>query len=139
MFFRAEDPEVLREWYADTLGVVDPPKGIWRQEEGLTVFAPFSKDTDYFGRRDQTFMLNFRVRDLAAMLSQLRAAGVEVVREEQEESAGWFAWIVDLRATAWSFGSPNPACSSSAPLHPVRPLLDSRRSSQYSSSGYLGE
>jgi glyoxylase I family protein len=54
MFFRAEDPEALRGWYADTLGVVDPPNGIWCQEEGLTVFAPFSKDTDYFGRRDQT-------------------------------------------------------------------------------------
>ncbi len=108
MFFRAEDPEALRGWYADTLGVVDPPNGIWCQEEGLTVFAPFSKDTDYFGRRDQTFMLNFRVRDLAAMLSQLRAAGVEVVREEQEESAGWFAWIVDPEGNRVELWEPKP-------------------------------
>jgi glyoxylase I family protein len=108
MFFRAEDPEVLRQWYADTLGVVDPPNGIWRQEEGLTVFAPFSKDTDYFGHRDQTFMLNFRVRDLAAMLSQLRAAGVQVVREEQEESAGRFAWIVDPEGNRVELWEPKP-------------------------------
>jgi glyoxylase I family protein len=28
MFFRAEDPEALREWYADNLGVVDSPDGV---------------------------------------------------------------------------------------------------------------
>jgi catechol 2,3-dioxygenase-like lactoylglutathione lyase family enzyme len=108
MFFRAEDPEALRGWYADTLGVVDPPNGVWRQEEGPTVFAPFSKDTDHFGRRDQTFMLNFRVRDLDAMLSHLRAAGVEVVREEQEEGAGRFAWIVDPEGNRVELWEPQP-------------------------------
>jgi glyoxylase I family protein len=108
MFFRGEDPGALRGWYADTLGVVDPPNGVWRQEEGPTVFAPFSKDTDCFGRRDQTFMLNFRVRDLAAMLSQLRTTGVEVVREEQEESAGRFAWIVDPEGNRVELWEPQP-------------------------------
>jgi glyoxylase I family protein len=64
VFFRAKDPEALRAWYAEHLGVVDPPGGVWRQEEGPTVFAPFSVDTDYFGRPEQAFMVNFRVRDL---------------------------------------------------------------------------
>ncbi|AHY48161.1 Hypothetical Protein RradSPS_2878 (plasmid) [Rubrobacter radiotolerans] len=83
VFFRAEDPEALGEWYADNLGVVDPPGGVWRQEERPTVFVPFSKGTDHFGSRDQQFMVNFRVRDLGAMLSQLGEAGVGVVREEE--------------------------------------------------------
>ena len=39
---------------------------------GPTVWAPFPHDTDYFGRPEQQVMLNFRVRDLAAMLAQLR-------------------------------------------------------------------
>lgn len=94
-FFRADNPETLRNWYAENLGVVDPTGGVWRQEEGPTAFAPFSRDTDYFGSREQQFMFNFRVRDLAAMLSQLREAGVEVVREEEAEGVGSFAWIVD--------------------------------------------
>ena len=44
---------------------------------GPTVFATFESETDYFGSRDQQTMLNFRVRDLDAMLAQLRAKGAE--------------------------------------------------------------
>ena len=39
------------------------------QEAGPTVFAPFESETDYFGSRAQQAMLNFRVRDLDAMLA----------------------------------------------------------------------
>jgi glutamyl-Q tRNA(Asp) synthetase len=51
-------------------------KWSWEQQGGPTVFAPFPHDTDYFGRRDQQVMLNFRVDDLDTMLDQLRAAGL---------------------------------------------------------------
>ena len=44
------------------------------QQGGPTVFSTFSEDTEYFGRADQQAMINFRVRDLDAMLDQLRAA-----------------------------------------------------------------
>ncbi len=40
---------------------------IWRQEAGMTVFAPFEANTDYFGRQEQAFMLNFRVSDIDAI------------------------------------------------------------------------
>jgi predicted enzyme related to lactoylglutathione lyase len=40
-------------------------------------------------------MLNFRVADLDALLAQLRAAGIEVVGEEEQEGIGRFVWIVD--------------------------------------------
>ena len=108
MFFRAENPEVLREWYADNLGVVDSPGGAWLQEEGPTVFAPFSRDTGYFGSQDQQFMVNFRVRDLGALLSQLREAGVEVVREEEAQGVGRFAWIVDPEGNRVELWEPEP-------------------------------
>lgn len=75
LFFRSADPKALRKWYADNVGVVDPPGGVWRQEAGPTDFAPFSRDTGYFGRPEQAFMANFRVRDLGAMLAQLRRRG----------------------------------------------------------------
>ena len=47
-------------------------------EGDQTVWAPFAADTDYFGRHEQQLMVNYRVRDLDAMLAQLREAGVEV-------------------------------------------------------------
>ncbi|WP_420542130.1 hypothetical protein [Rubrobacter radiotolerans] len=63
VFFRAEDPEALGEWYADNLGVVDPPGGVWRQEERPTVFVPFSKGTDHSVDRAQlVFHRGSRVR-----------------------------------------------------------------------------
>lgn len=97
VFFRAEDPEKLARWYSEHLGVDNGLEGasVWQQEAGPTILAPFSMDTGYFGRPEQQFMVNFRVRDLDEMLSQLRAAGVEIVSEEEEEGAGRFAFIAD--------------------------------------------
>jgi len=56
-------------------------------------------------------MVNFRVRDLGALLSQLRESGVEVVREEAEEGAGRFAWIVDPEGNRVNSRSLNTAVS----------------------------
>lgn len=70
---RAADPAALSAWYRDCLGLDADENGLWRQGAGLTVFATFESETDYFGSRAQQTMLNFRVRDLDAMLAQLRA------------------------------------------------------------------
>jgi predicted enzyme related to lactoylglutathione lyase len=41
-------------------------------------------------------MLNFRVRDLDAMLAQLRAKGADIAEEPQEmEGVGRFGWVTD--------------------------------------------
>lgn len=106
VFFRAKVPASLARWYSEHLDVDNGLEGasVWKQEAGPTILAPFSRDTEYFGRREQQFMVNFRVRDLDAMLSQLRVTGVEVVSEEEEEGAGRFAFIVDPegnRAQLW--------------------------------------
>ncbi|MFF0574118.1 VOC family protein [Streptosporangium saharense] len=74
-FLRAADPVALSAWYRDCLGLDADENGLWRQETGVTVFAAFEAETDYFGSRAQRTMLNFRVRDLDAMLAQLRARG----------------------------------------------------------------
>jgi predicted enzyme related to lactoylglutathione lyase len=61
-----------------------------------TVFATFESETDYFGSHAQQAMLNFRVRDLDAMLAQLRAQGADVAKETQDmEDVGRFGWVTD--------------------------------------------
>jgi glyoxylase I family protein len=59
------------------LGVKPIPQGYdqtpWHQERGPAAFAPFDADTSYFGSAKNTWMVNFRVRDLDAMLAQLRS------------------------------------------------------------------
>src|SRR6478672_9324595 len=76
-FMRAADPEALTAWYRDCLGLDADENGLWRQEAGMTVVATFDPDTDYFGSHAQQTMLNFRVRDLDAMLAQLRSRGAD--------------------------------------------------------------
>ena len=63
-------------------------------------------DTDYFGRPDQAFMVNFRVADLHAMLEQLRAAGVEVIDKVDESEYGKFGWAVDPEGNRFELWEP---------------------------------
>lgn len=95
-FVRAADPKALNAWYRDCLGLDADEHGLWRQSAGPTVFATFESGTDYFGSRSQQTMLNFRVRDLDAMLTQLRAKGADVSDDTQDvEGVGRFGWVTD--------------------------------------------
>ena len=77
VFFRANDPGALREWYEKHLGVVVDYASPWVPQPGPTLFMPFAKDTDHFPA-DKQWMINFRVTELAELLSALREAGVAV-------------------------------------------------------------
>lgn len=99
VFFRANDPSELSAWYEQNLGVSPVPANYdsmpWSQEAGPTVFAPFELDTEYFGRASQNWMINFRVRNLEIMVSQLRRAGIEVEIDPQDYPNGKFARLYD--------------------------------------------
>lgn len=99
LFFRSKDPKALAKWYADNLGVTEVPQSYdaecWQQAAGPTVFAPFEEGTDYFGRAEQQWMINFRVRDLDAMVAQLQAAGVDVEVNAEPYPNGRFARLYD--------------------------------------------
>jgi predicted enzyme related to lactoylglutathione lyase len=95
-FLRATDPTGLSAWYRDCLGLDIDEHGLWQPDAGPSVFATFERDSDYFGSREQQAMLNFRVRDLDAMLAQLRAKGADVAEETQAmEGVGRFGWVTD--------------------------------------------
>ena len=98
VFFRSANPDELAKWYLDNLGINLAPQDMdmqpWVTEPGVTVFAPFGAETDYFPA-EKSFMLNFRVNDLDAMLAQLRGADIEVSQEMAMEGVGRFARIHD--------------------------------------------
>jgi glyoxylase I family protein len=98
LFFRAKDPDALGTWYRDHLGVNLIPDGNdttpWTQEAGPTAFTPFPEESDYFPK-DHVWMINFRVRDLDAMVAQLTRAGVTVTVDPEAQSFGRFARLVD--------------------------------------------
>ncbi|WP_181311448.1 VOC family protein [Nocardioides campestrisoli] len=97
LFFAARDPEALARWYADHLGIDPAPESYgepsWRQEAGSTVLAAMPTDSPHLGGRG--WGVNFRVRDLDAMVTQLRSAGVEVEVHDEVYPNGRFADLVD--------------------------------------------
>ena len=111
-FFRAREPERLAEWYQDVLGVDPVPTDFnassWVQEAGETAFAPFDRNTDYFGRAEQQWMINFRVNDLNAMVNQLEKAGISVTREGDFPN-GRFARLSDPEGNPIQLWEPAPA------------------------------
>lgn len=112
VFFRARDPDALSRWYSEHLGInpmSSESEEMWWQEEGPTVWSPFPADTDYFGRTEQAWMINFRVRDLDAMLVQLRDAGAAVDEEVQVmEGIGRFSWASDPEGNRFELWEPAP-------------------------------
>ncbi len=108
VFFRAKDPETLKRWYGRHLGVELEDHGttFTAAAGDQTVWAPFRADTDYFGSHEQQGMINYRVRDLDAMVSQLRDAGVEVDEHREEHEYGRFAWASDPEGNRFELWEP---------------------------------
>jgi predicted enzyme related to lactoylglutathione lyase len=102
VFVRARDPEALAGWYRDHLGFdVQGFDGasmamfpFAEHEPGYQLWSAFPEDTELFAAA-QPVMLNWRVADLDALLSQLRADGVEVEERVERSEYGAFGWCRD--------------------------------------------
>lgn len=97
-FFKSEDPKSLAKWYFDHLGIdLVPPDydtAPWQQAAEPTVFTPFPKDTPMIPGQ-KTWMINFRVANLDAMIKQLLAAGIKVELDPETYPNGRFASLED--------------------------------------------
>lgn len=113
VFFRAREPQKLAAWYAEHLGV---PVGDGQtygmfEEDGAdgpvrTVWSAFPDDTTYFGDLGAPLMINYRVEDLDAMLSQLRDAGADVDDKVEAYSYGRFGWAHDPEGNRFELWEP---------------------------------
>ncbi|WP_229418578.1 VOC family protein [Pseudoduganella flava] len=101
IFFKAQDPKALAKWYRDTLGLPlqpwsgallrydapdHPPKLTWQA---------FPASTTYFAPSTNTFMINFAVDDMEALLARLATRGVMPLKRSDDDPNGKFAWILD--------------------------------------------
>ena len=103
IFLKAKDPAMLRAWYKEHLGIDVQAWGgtsfRWVDDAGQATAgttAWFIGDGKNFEPSTSSFMVNYRVSDLHALLAALRAEGCEVL-EKTEESAeyGKFGWVMD--------------------------------------------
>jgi catechol 2,3-dioxygenase-like lactoylglutathione lyase family enzyme len=108
IFIYANDAKALADWYTAHLGIP-----IVTYEEGKnfgtefkytnlddptrtdsTVYSIQASPTPLAKERNQA-VVNYRVRDLSALLRQLRAANIEIEKEVDYDDYGRFAWIRD--------------------------------------------
>ena len=56
---------------------------------------PAINDTSYFAPSTASFMINYRVENLYAVLAALRAEGVQVEEKFEESEYEKFGWVID--------------------------------------------
>jgi predicted enzyme related to lactoylglutathione lyase len=93
----------LAAWYATHLGLVLESWGgailRWPDDKaddrGVTVWHVAEKDGTWFSPSTSSFMINYRVDDLEALLAQFRTDGIEIIGGPETHENGAFAWILD--------------------------------------------
>jgi len=104
VFFKTKaDHKALASWYQEHLGIVLEDFGgavlNWQldtsEDKGLTVWHVADRDSDWFSPSESTFMINYRVDDLEAMVKQLTAASIDILKGPEYHENGAFAWLLD--------------------------------------------
>ena len=105
IFFKSKDPKALMAWYRDVLGIkLEAWGGAAMRYDApghppVLVLNTFKQTTHYMDPSTREFMLDFAVDDLSAFLDRLKAKGVTVLKRDDSDPSGNFAWIVDPEGT----------------------------------------
>ena len=104
IFMSAKDPKALCDWYKKHLGIDVQDWGgaafTWTDSEGnptkgSTIWSVGPADGKHFAPSKSTFMVNYRVEDLAALLKALREEGCNVLEKTDDSEYGKFGWVMD--------------------------------------------
>ncbi|HET9048979.1 MAG TPA: VOC family protein [Chiayiivirga sp.] len=104
IFFKAQDAAALRAWYRRHLGIDVQEWGgtafTWsdadgRPSGGTTIWSIGTAESDPFAPSQASFMINYRVEDLHAVVAALKAEGCKVLDALEESEFGKFAWAID--------------------------------------------
>ncbi len=117
IFFKSKDPESLYAWYEKHLGIhAKPGQGasfaMNSMPGGETAWSIFPTTTTYLKDSKSDFMINYIVDDLAAILEQMRSAGVAVDEHTESADFGNFGWIYDPDGNRIELWEPIPAPTS---------------------------
>jgi predicted enzyme related to lactoylglutathione lyase len=63
--------------------------------EGTTVWSISAADGGQFAPSKSSFMINYRVDDLDALLQALREEGCNVLEKADDSEYGKFGWVID--------------------------------------------
>ncbi len=104
IFFKARDATALQAWYKQHLGVDVQSWGgaafTWTDADGqplagTTAWSIYSEQSDTFAPSTASFMVNYRVADLHALVNVLREEGCNVLDKVDDSEYGKFGWVID--------------------------------------------
>ena len=104
IFFKAKDAPALQAWYKRHLGIDVQEWGgtafAWADSDGTpvggsTVWSIGREEGDHFAPSKASFMVNYRVEDLYALVTALKAEGCKVLDKIDDSEYGKFAWVID--------------------------------------------
>ena len=112
VFFKSDNPEALSAWYRDVLGLnIETWGGAMLAYDApdhppMVVWSPFPAATDHMAPSTREFMINFAVDDLDALLARLASKGVTVLKRDDTDPNGKFAWLLDPDGTKLELWQP---------------------------------
>jgi predicted enzyme related to lactoylglutathione lyase len=103
IFFRSENPQEMRTWYSENLGLATTDYGSAFEfrnarnpdEINYLQWSPFDQDTEYFKPSEKAFMINYRVQNIDGLVEKLKSKGVVIVDEIKAYEYGKFVHIMD--------------------------------------------
>ena len=104
IFFKSENPEQIKKWYQDNLGIPTDQYGTMFKSRNIDnpdeinylQWSPFNKNSDYFDPSKKEFMINYRVQNIEEFVKVLKNKGITIVDEITEyEGIGKFVHILD--------------------------------------------
>lgn len=113
IFIRSKDPKALMAWYRDMLGVpVEAWGGALLRYDApghppVLALNALHPSSDYIAPSQRDFMLDFAVDDLDAVLARLKAGGVPVLKRDDSDPQGRFAWVLDPDGTKIELWQPH--------------------------------
>ena len=115
IFFKCKDPNKIKEWYKIHLGFNTDQYGArfeWRvagdssKKESLQ-WSPFAETESYFAPSAKDFMINYRVENIADLVTQLKKEGVTIVDSIETYDYGKFVHIMDAEENKIELFEPN--------------------------------
>jgi predicted enzyme related to lactoylglutathione lyase len=117
IFFNSSNPAAMRAWYKTHLGIDVQDWGgaafTWadaagQPTTGTTIWSVGDTKDNAFAPGGASFMVNYRVADLLALVTVLKAEGCNVLDDINESEFGKFAWVLDPDGNKVELWEPPP-------------------------------
>ncbi|WP_372649098.1 VOC family protein [Draconibacterium sp.] len=103
IFFFSENPDDLKDWYKQNLGLETNEYGSTFEfrnanrpdEINYLQWSPFSQNNEYFSPSKKEFMINYRVQNIEGLVRNLKKSGVTILDTIETFEYGKFVHIMD--------------------------------------------